>query len=323
MRNELPGISVIVCTWNRAETLRVSLQSLMQQRGYPSECVEVIVVDNNSTDATKAVVEGLATGWTLGALHYAFEPRQGKQFALNQGIALAKFPILAFTDDDIDFPENWLLRIADCFSDPAVQLAGGKTLIQWGPAGRPTWYADDMLAILAGVDLGDARLDPSPSDYAPGGSNLIARRELFDRVGGYSEAHFRHMDHEFGLRCQSRGVRIVYDPALVVRAPVDERCLTLRYFRRWSFKAGLARSGGASAAGNKPKVPAWLYRQAIEDVVAVFLAKVLPLTPERFSRDLRLWRAWGTIANAWHGWLRPQGHAAWVMRKSQKKQGLY
>jgi len=239
-------------------------------------------------------------------------------------VAVASNPVLAFTDDDILFPPDWLLQVQRLFDDPGVDLAGGKTLVTWGPRGRPEWYADDMLAILAGVDLGDARLDPSPPHYAPGGSNLIARRLLFERVGGYSETHFRHMDYEFGIRCQQRGVRVVYDPALVVYAPVDERCLTKRYFQRWSFKAGIARDGGIDAVERRwPAVPRWIYRQLVEDLLYGAAAGRRAPADVAFARRLRAWRAAGTIANAWHAWLRPRRHREWVEERSQKKNNLY
>lgn len=322
MSSAPPSVSVIVCTWNRCDTLRESLLSLRGQVGVEPGAVEVIVVDNNSSDGTRGVVEALATDWPLGRLRYAFEGRQGKQFALNLGVSLAMHPVLAFTDDDIAFPSDWLVRVRELFRDEGIALAGGKTLIRWGPQGRPAWFADDMLAILAGVDLGDRRLDPAPPEYAPGGSNLIARRTLFERVGGYSETHFRHMDYEFGMRCQARGERLVYDPGLVVHAPVDERCLTLRYFRRWSFKAGIAASNGALKSG-RPKLPLWLYRRTIEDALSCLAHGFQARTPERFSRELRLWRGWGRIANAWHAWLAPGNHAEWVKSRSQKSNGMY
>lgn len=318
------GISVIICTWNRAASLGETLRSLSLQVGIAAGCIEVIVVDNNSSDHTRSVVEAHEKNWALGGLRYAFEPRQGKQFALNHGLRLATQPVLAFTDDDILFPIDWLAQVQAAFADTKVELVGGKTLVTWGATGRPAWFGDDMFAVVGGIDLGDRRLSPAPHDYAPGGANLLARKALFERVGGYSETHFRHMDYEFGMRCQSLGVNVVYDPSIVVYAPVDEQCLTRHYFRRWAFKAGIGRSGGVEAAGaGVPRVPAWIYRQVVEDWVATRVAQSTQLSPDHFSRELRMWRGWGTIANAWHAWLRPKTHAEWVKSKSQKISNLY
>ncbi|MBC7604383.1 MAG: hypothetical protein H7255_17205 [Ramlibacter sp.] len=130
------------------------------------------------------------------------------------------------------------------------------------------------------------------------------------------------MDFEFGIRCQSFGVRVVYEPAVVVSAPIDPACLTPRYFLRWAFKAGIARTGGIEAARQRPRVPPWMYRRFMEDAIALAF-KPLPGTAEVFAQRMRKWRDMGAIANAWHAWLMPRGHAVWVQRQSQKKNNVY
>ena len=315
--------TVIICTWNRSIRLGETLESLAKQQGINSDSVEVIIVDNNSNDNTCALVDGKMRDWPLGTLRYEFEPRQGKQFALNRGVLAASHPLLIFTDDDILFPSNWLREIQMLFDDKTIDLAGGRTIATWPDSGRPPWYNDDMQAIIGAVNLGETRLDPPPASYAPSGGNLIARRNLFDRVGMYSESHFRHMDYEFGMRCTATGVRVVYEPSIVVYAPVDESCLTRHYFRRWAFKAGLDRSGGAAAAGKRPRVPLWIYRQCIQDRLTTLIGRAGRCESELFSCELRMWRTWGTIANSWHAWIFKRRHATWIENHSQKKNNLY
>jgi glycosyltransferase involved in cell wall biosynthesis len=324
MSNASNRLSVIICTWNRADPLERTLASLGLQKQVDLAAVEVIVVDNNSKDDTRQRVDRCAADWPPGSLCYAFEPRQGKQFALNRGIAMAHGELLAFTDDDILFDEGWLHAAQRVFADPAIDLAGGRTLLAWPEGGPPEWYADEMMAVVGGVDLGSTALLPAPPDYAPAGANLVARRTLFDRVGLFSESHFRHMDFEFGMRCQQAGVGVAYAPSLVVHAPVDAGCLSRRYFRRWSFKAGIARDGGAAAIGRGwPRVPRWIYRQALEDTLWLALRARAQPPAVAFTRELRLCRALGALGNAWHGWLRPASHDRWVQRYSQKQEDLY
>lgn len=319
-----PGISVIICTWNRSASLRTTLRSLNAQAKCEHLDVEVIVVDNNSTDDTKSAVDEALTEWKVGNLRYTFEPRQGKQFALNHGIQLSNKEILAFTDDDIVFPQNWISNIGDVFQDETLELVGGKTVLVWPESGKPTWYHSSMLAILAGVDLGDTRLSPPPPEYAPAGSNLIARRSLFDRVGLFSEAHFRHMDHEFGLRCSRTKANIAYEPALLVYAPVASACLNKRYFRRWSFKAGIADVGRQNwSAATLLFVPRWVYRQLVEDLLFLIFRAPFIEEAEAFNRELRLWRALGEISSRWYEKCRPQQYSKWVEKYSQKRNDLY
>ncbi len=315
------GISVIICTWNRSAILKQTLDSLALHQGCQALDIDVVVVDNNSSDDTRELVESYIANWPLGTLRYAFEPRQGKQFALNLGIQVTRNPLLAFTDDDILFPVDWLAKVHQVFKDESVDLAGGKTELIWPDSGKPRWYHPTMLAILAGVDLGDEKM-PAPADYAPAGSNLIARRSLFERIGGYSEQHFRHMDYEFGMRSLREGAQVLYDPALVVFAPVDASCLTPRYFRRWSFKAGIATEISATDKALL-LVPRCMYRQLLEDALFLVLRIFRYPDADLFNRELRIWRVLGLISSRWYIKYRPGQYLKWRENVSQKKKNLY
>src|SRR5271156_2755228 len=93
-------LSDILCTYNRAESLAKALASIAQSTVPDSIQWEVLVVDNNSRDATRSVVEEF---WWRdpSRFRYLFEPKQGKSNALNAGIQQARGEILAFTDDDV------------------------------------------------------------------------------------------------------------------------------------------------------------------------------------------------------------------------------
>lgn len=321
-------VGIIVCTWNRAETLAASLASLAAVRPPQSVAVDVLVVDNNSKDDTQATLAALQRGWPLGRLHALFEGRQGKQFALNTGIARARelgCDVLAFTDDDIVFAADWLECVGAVFGPGGPALAGGRTALEWPASGRPAWYHDEMAAIVGGVDLGPARLCPPPASYAPAGANLVARTDLFARVGGFSEVHFRHMDFEFGQRCLRAGEVVAYEPSLCVTAPVEAAMLTRRYFRRWSLKAGISPwQDMAPGVRHLAWVPLWLYRQLVQDCLGWLIA---PLRGEpvarRFLRELRIWRSCGTFASRWISRLLPAAYPGWLERRSQKKKNLY
>lgn len=325
INNPSHSISIIICTWNRENSLSETLFSLNEQADCDGLDVEVIVVDNNSTDNTKSVVEEKSNNWKLGKLHYCFESRQGKQFALNFGIKVSTKDILAFTDDDILFPTDWLAKIYLSFTDSSLELAGGKTLLIWPESGMPSWYDNNMMAILGGVDLGDIKLSPSPDGYAPAGGNLIARRSLFDRVGNYSETHFRHMDYEFGVRCANQGVGIAYEPSVIVYAPVDSNCLTKRYFRRWSFKAGISGDEEKMVVGmNLLGIQLWVYRQLFEDLVHLIIGSIKNTDEaENFRRELRFWRNLGQLISQVVKRARPNYYNSWVEKYSQKRGNLY
>lgn len=96
--------SVIIATYNRADELPRTLESLKKLEA--DEPWEVIVVDNNSSDNTREVVEGVKSFPV--PLRYIFEKEQGRSAALNAGIRAAQGEILAVTDDDVRVDPHWL-----------------------------------------------------------------------------------------------------------------------------------------------------------------------------------------------------------------------
>jgi glycosyltransferase involved in cell wall biosynthesis len=328
MNTHHASLAVIVCTWNRNARLQQTLDALEAQ-AWPFESkLQIVVVDNNSSDGTGEGVKQRQSNWRAGHLHYCFEARQGKQFALNTGIQLARelgCQVAAFTDDDIEMPPDWAQKTLREFDDTQLDLVGGKTLVEWPAVGAPAWYHGNMLAVLAGVDLGDQRLAPPPDGYAPAGSNMAARLSLFDRIGGFSEIRFRHMDFEFGRRAASQGAGVAYVPELTVFAPVDPAVLTQRYFRHWYFKAGFS-----NWAERDPKVrhwlwvPRWVWPQMARDGVRFLALTLRGAPPEQcFAQELQMWRHWGRLRSRWASRWNPKGYSDWVAARAQKKADLY
>ena len=322
-------IAVVICTWNRAAQLQVTLESLAAVRAPAGVPVEVIVVDNNSNDATSRLLESRRSKWPLGRLTACFEAQQGKQFALNHGISTARnlgCAVLAFTDDDILFPPDWLEQIAAVFGQPdAPSLVGGRTRVVWPNGQIPVWYHASMGAVVGEVDLGPERLRPPPATYAPAGANLVAQLSLFDRIGPFSVQHFRHMDYELGQRAAQLGESIAYEPAVVVDAPVDPGILTPHYFRRWSFKAGL--SPWADRNPDEPHlllVPRWIIRESCSLALSWAWQRIRKAPRAQvFALELNLWRHWGTVSSRWVSRFRPSSYPQGAARKAQKTANLY
>ena len=148
------GCSVNICTYNRCRMLREALESVLSQRVHDGGRYEVIVVDNNSTDETRQVVESfIARGHAN--LRYVFEGRQGLSYARNAAVSAARSPILAFTDDDVRVKPDWVATIKRTLDDhPEVDCVGGKVLPRWTFA-PPSWLTREHWAPLALVDYGD------------------------------------------------------------------------------------------------------------------------------------------------------------------------
>jgi len=203
--NELPGISVVISTFNRAESLALTLDSLRRQQTPPGIDFEVIVVDNNSTDDTKAVVDRLVRdGFTR--LRYEFEPRQGVSYGRNAGIRAARGAILAFTDDDNDVAPGWVAAIKEVLdAHPEVAAVGGKILPDW-PAPVPAWLDESHWSPLAILDYGNESFYTSANDTrCLLTANLAFRREALGQIGDFSPDFQRCQDHELLIRLWRSG----------------------------------------------------------------------------------------------------------------------
>ena len=127
-RNSGLDISVLIATYNRAEILRQTLESMtdLDREGL---AVEFVVVDNNSSDHTKQVVESFSGKLPI---RYLFESRPGKNCALNKAldeVALAK--LVVFTDDDVDPRKDWLKAVVSASRHwPRFSVFGGKQFLE-------------------------------------------------------------------------------------------------------------------------------------------------------------------------------------------------
>src|ERR1700753_287852 len=120
-------ISVILCTYNRCQSLGTALESVAASQMRDGTSWEVLVVDNNSKDQTREVV-AQASARHPGRFRYYFEPKQGKSNALNAGIREAQGEILAFMDDDVEVDVQWLQKLTDIFDDQQWAGVGGRVL---------------------------------------------------------------------------------------------------------------------------------------------------------------------------------------------------
>jgi len=102
-----PEISVVIPTYNRGTQLRPVLAALLAQET-GGVTYEVIVVDNNSPDGTRSVVEEAIAADASGLIQYVFEPRQGVSYARNTGVEHSRAPIIAFLDDDGVPTASWV-----------------------------------------------------------------------------------------------------------------------------------------------------------------------------------------------------------------------
>src|SRR5580704_11547043 len=123
-------LSVVICTWNRAESLQKTLESIESCRVPDGTDWEVLIVDNNSTDATSVICQSFVQT-NPERYRYFLERKQGKSFALNTAIENARGEVIAFTDDDVLVGVDWLSALLSAFEDNDCVGVAGKIVPVW------------------------------------------------------------------------------------------------------------------------------------------------------------------------------------------------
>jgi glucosyl-dolichyl phosphate glucuronosyltransferase len=235
-------ITVIICTHNRCQNLARTLESVAASKLGESISWEVLVVDNNSSDQTREVVEGYCRQYP-GRFRYVFEPRQGKSHALNAGVQASVGKILAFTDDDVTVAADWLQNLTAALYSRQWAGAGGRILPLWC-CSPPSWLPLKERRVLIPLGVFDLGTESGPLTETPFGANGAFRREMFEKYGGFrtdlgpqpnTRNPQKSEDSEFGHRLLAAGERLRYEPSAVVYHPVPESRLQSDYFLSWWF----------------------------------------------------------------------------------------
>jgi GT2 family glycosyltransferase len=241
-------VSVVVPTRDRADYLRVCLQSLAGQQ--LAEPVEAIVVDDGSTDATPTVAE------ECGARVVRLHGRSGPNAARNAGVAEARADLIAFVDDDVDAPPGWLAAVVDgARRHPDADAFGGP--IRARLEGNAPRSCGREPAPITTLDLGN---EDRETEFV-WGANMAVRRRAFERVGGFDEALPQFGEEEEWLtRLRAAGGRVMYLAAAGLdhrRAGDDARLRRLMrgaYVRGRSLRGHDARRGTAPSVGRELRV---------------------------------------------------------------------
>ena len=303
--------TVLIATFNRAalldDTLR-SIRSLLVSKG---RRWEVIVVDNNSSDNTRAVVERQARDFPV-RLRYLFEARQGRSSALNAGIKAAAGEVIAFTDDDVLVAPGWLDAACDELTggDASVGYAGGPIRPIW-EVPPPAWLEltrGDLWGTIAIQDHGDRRFVYEEGGKVPLGANMAVRRAVLAQTGGFRADLGRSAGRvilgqevpELLMRVRAAGFRGAYQPAMALRHHVPARRLSRQYFRRWWFGKGVSRAAldrmqpindagvDLRVAPHFMKVPRALYGSALRNARGLVVDRLRGRGAAAFRQEMLL-----------------------------------
>ena len=317
------NITVILCTYNRCQSLQKALSSVALSRLPESVTWEVLVVDNNSSDQTGDVVSDFCFRYP-GRFRYLFESRPGKSYALNSGIAEAQGDIVAFMDDDVTVEPMWLQNLTAPLLKGKWAGCGGRILPAWNCT-PPRWLPDKdlhALAPLAVFDLGDKA---APLAESPFGTNMAFRKTVFGKYGGFRTdlgprpaSEIRNEDTEFGSRLLAAGEQLWYEPSAIVHHAVEQNRLRKRYFLTWWFDKARADIRAFGLPADIKLVVAGtplLFFRRLAVRTAQWMLAVGP--SRRFSNKLKAWSVAAQILECY------QQHAGNASPSDMPKQALF
>ena len=245
-------ISLIVCTYNGSKFLEKSIPTFLNQT-LESCLYEIIVIDNNSTDNTKNVVNCLLSDAIL-QWRFLSEKKQGLHFARNKGILEAQGDIIVFGDQDIEACPDWLHSILNEFdANDKAGVVGGKILPKW-KSEPPEWIYDygtnKIHGVFAYLDLGEER--KVINNCFIFGCNFAIRKNIAIQIGGSPPDAFPGKLKYLSGRGESEMIEstmklnydIIYIPEALVLHHADSSRATLKYFvdryERWAIENAFA-----------------------------------------------------------------------------------
>jgi GT2 family glycosyltransferase len=233
-RTAAVGLSVIIGTYNRADSLAFALKHFQDCRIPDGFGVELVVVDNNSSDHTSDVIARMQRDGHL-QLTPVFEARQGISHARNAGIAAASGAILCTVDDDVIPDRDFFAAIMREFERRGSNTVIGGRVELWDPADLPfsVKRSRQEEQLLSGV---------RPGGFIHG-CNMSFGRAVLNRIGGFDTrlgpgtAIPASEDSDFFYRAMRHGIPVIYCPDVVVyhnhgrRTPQQARSLLDNYDR--------------------------------------------------------------------------------------------
>jgi len=249
------GVSVVICCYNSAKLLAVTLEHLSRQKTRKYVDWEVVIVNNASTDNTSEVA---ATEWKKypdckGSLRIAYQPIPGLAAAREKGIEESKYEYIVFCDDDNWLDENFVQNVVRLMrSNPEVAIAGAETqeVCEVEP---PEWFHKWKNWSYAVGEQFDRPGDITWSRGFVWGAGMVLRRKALDKLYGdgfkslLTDRKGKELasggDTEICYAMRLAGWRIWYDPELKLKHYMTAPRL------KWEYFLKLWKGFGVSTAG--------------------------------------------------------------------------
>ena len=294
-----PLVSVIICTYNRCESLSKALQSL-ERMPVPADLIwELIVIDNNSSDETPELVKAVIHAGTALPLKYVFESIPGLSCARNRGIGETRGEIIAFLDDDVVVSPQWLVEVRRAFQLYNAICAGGRVLLHESSP-HPSWWDNRYNVAVGEFDRGiEAIIDNREETLIGIGANIIFRRSAFDLCGGFRTDMGRNAgqlttgeETDMVQRLRQQKQCVMYYPDALVYHCVPAERFSKRYLRQHFYNSGrwyfLKELEAPNMGTRVLEVPRWRYRAVLNRGGKLISSFLQGRRAEAFSEQLQI-----------------------------------
>jgi cellulose synthase/poly-beta-1,6-N-acetylglucosamine synthase-like glycosyltransferase len=193
----LPGVSIVVTTFNSEITIDECLSSIMEL-DYPKQLLEVIVIDGGSTDSTLKLAEAYPVKVIFSQL--------SAPAAYNYVLKNVENELIGLIDSDAKVEKGWLKKLVKHLNSPEVAGASGTV---------ETWDKEKLVPRTVGYEL-NFRYKRLPSKVERIATmNLLLKRNVLQEIGGFDENLPTQYDTDLGARLAKAGHRIAFDPQVV------------------------------------------------------------------------------------------------------------
>jgi glycosyltransferase involved in cell wall biosynthesis len=288
-------LSVIVPTRNRVRSLKKLLDSLASAVTPAGTAIEIVVVNNGSTDETRNLLEDEMAKPRAQRLRVLNEPWAGKSNAVNRALAVIQSDIIMILDDDVSIDSQCVAKHLEAYGRTRFAAIQGRIFPGQGPDGRsanPDRLREYNIPL---VDHGDE----IAAIRGLTGTNMSFKREVLERVGlfdarlGPGAAGFSE-DTEFSVRIREAGFEIGYTPEAIVYHELDPERYGRSYNRNVEFRKGLSRS-----IYRRDSVIFRIVPDLVVSCIRYGIYRALGLTQKSFKAEGRVMKSWGHLVGTW------------------------
>jgi len=228
-----PKISIVICTRNRAELLDKAIAGVYYQE-LINKHYELIIVDNNSSDNTKKVIDK----WCYKFSHfkYLFVKKIGLPYARNAGWKSAQSEVIIYLDDDAIPDDNWLKNILITYKtywniEKCIAVGGGVRQYLLDGLIFPDWLPEKLKDYLTRLDYGSKSRVLEKNEQLVG-ANFSVPKIVLEKIGGFNENLYNYYGDERWIeeKIKSMGGFLVYSGDSFVKHAISSDRLTKEWF---------------------------------------------------------------------------------------------